>query len=416
MISTPQLVLRAFRTAAGLRAHGTKTGKILKSREKQHKIGRKLLSLHKNQCMISPLEKLVGRYRTLGIDRQLDYDKFYLYSIITHSTAIEGSTITELENQIMFDHGMALKGKSLMEQHMNLDLKAAYEQALVFAKDHAAVSVERLRALSALTMKNTGAVYHTMMGDFSSAKGDLRLLNVSAGAGGKSYMSFNKVPTRLAEFCKELNKKRAQSKKMSMQELYDMSFDAHYDLVTIHPWVDGNGRMARLLMNWLQFEYGLIPSRIFSQDKEEYIKVLVETRENADHSIFRQFMTETMIRQLHHDMDVFEQSMNDDDDVKILRDVNDNAKKHNARTSDYVQKEETPETTFQEAATVYNRTKTKTSYKIIALLRENPAHTTQTLAETIGITTKGVEKQLSKLKLQGLIHRIGPDKGGWWEA
>ncbi len=53
--------------------------------------------------MKSKLEELVGRYRTLGIDRQLDYDKFYLYSIITHSTAIEGSTITELENQIMFE-------------------------------------------------------------------------------------------------------------------------------------------------------------------------------------------------------------------------------------------------------------------------------------------------------------------------
>lgn len=47
--------------------------------------------------MKSELEKLVGRYREFGIDRQLDYDKFYLYSIITHSTAIEGSTITELE-------------------------------------------------------------------------------------------------------------------------------------------------------------------------------------------------------------------------------------------------------------------------------------------------------------------------------
>lgn len=49
--------------------------------------------------MKSEFEKLVGRYRELGIDRQLDYDKFYLYSIITHSTANDGSTITELENQ-----------------------------------------------------------------------------------------------------------------------------------------------------------------------------------------------------------------------------------------------------------------------------------------------------------------------------
>lgn len=52
------------------------------------------------------LEELVRKYRELGIDQQMDYDKFYLYSIITHSTAIEGSTITELENQIMFNQGI----------------------------------------------------------------------------------------------------------------------------------------------------------------------------------------------------------------------------------------------------------------------------------------------------------------------
>lgn len=116
--------------------------------------------------MKSELEKLVGRYRELGIDRQLDYDKFYLYSIITHSTAIEGSTITELENQIMFDNGIALKGKSLVEQNMNLDLKVAYERALVFAREHADVTVELLKELSALTMKNTGSEYHTALGNF----------------------------------------------------------------------------------------------------------------------------------------------------------------------------------------------------------------------------------------------------------
>ena len=40
----------------------------------------------------------IARYRELGIEEQIDYKKFYLYSIITHSTAIEGSTVTEIEN------------------------------------------------------------------------------------------------------------------------------------------------------------------------------------------------------------------------------------------------------------------------------------------------------------------------------
>lgn len=57
-----------------------------------------------------------------------------------------------------------------------------------------------------------------------------------------------------------------------------------------------------------------------------------------------------------------------------------------------------------------------TSEKIIALLRNNPRHSARTLAETIGITEKGIEKQLAKLKSQGLISRIGPAKGGYWEV
>lgn len=340
-------------------------------------VGRKYLYLQKNTAMKSKLEELVGRYRALGIDQQLDYDKFYLYSIITHSTAIEGSTITELENQIMFDNGIALKGKSLIEQNMNLDLKAAYERALIFARQHSDVTVERLKELSALTMKNTGSVYHTMLGDFSSADGDLRLLNVTAGVGGKSYMSFNKVPTRLTEFCNDLNIKRHISSKMDMRELYDMSFDAHFNLVTIHPWADGNGRMARLMMNWLQFEYGLVPSRIFADDKEEYIKALVDTRESENLNVFRNFMTETMIRHLTNDIAAFEESIGE---------------------------------------TTVENVKLSTADWIVSLIKDNPRHSAKSLADAIGISAKGIEKQLAKLKAQGVIRRVGPDKGGIWEV
>jgi len=262
--------------------------------------------------MKTQLEILTERYTELGINSQVDYDKFHLYSIITHSTAIEGSTISELENQIMFDNGISLKGKRLAEQNMNLDLKAAYERMLKYARTHTDINVERLKELAGLTMKNTGTEYHTPLGDFSSAKGDIRLVNVSAGIGGRSYMTFNKVPQKLKEFCETLNAQRRQSATKTMQELYDMSFDAHYRLVTIHPWADGNGRMARLLMNWLQFEYDLIPSRILSDDKEEYIKALVSTREKDDLSIFRAYMTDTMINHLKQDIRAFLESIDSD--------------------------------------------------------------------------------------------------------
>ena len=327
--------------------------------------------------MANKLERLITQYKELGIDNQIDYDKFYLYSLITHSTAIEGSTITELENQIMFDHGVSLKGKSIIEQSMNLDLKTAYEQSIELAKQHTPLSIEMLISLSALVMKNTGKVYKTILGDFSSACGDLRLLNVSAGIGGHSYMNYSKVPAKLAEFCERLNVQRAKASEMSVDDLYQISFDAHYNLVTIHPWADGNGRMARLVMNMLQFEFGLIPTKILKEDKEEYIKALVATRETDNLDIFRSFMSSMMERNLQNEITIYLESIGE----------------NKSRVK--------PE---------------KSRDKIIVFLAEDSMLSAAALAEKIGISVKAVEKHLANLKKDGLIEHIGPAKGGHWKV
>ena len=333
--------------------------------------------------MVNKLEQLVTRYRDLGIDSQIDYDKFYLYSLITHSTAIEGSTITELENQIMFDHGVSLKGKSIEEQSMNLDLKVAYEKAIELAKQHKPITIDMLIYLSALVMRNTGKEYKTALGDFSSARGELRLLNVTAGVGGRSYMNYSKVPAKLAEFCERLNSERAKSSTMSVDELYQITFDAHYNLVTIHPWADGNGRMARLVMNMLQFEFGLIPTKILKEDKEEYIKALVSTREDDNLGIFRGFMTSMMEQNLQNEIATYLNSI----EVEESRD----------KTSKGGEKP------------------TKSRDKVIALLSEDGKLSAVALAEKIGISAKAIEKHLANLKAEGIIERIGPAKGGYWK-
>ena len=334
--------------------------------------------------MANKLEQLVTRYRELGIDNQIDYDKFYLYSLITHSTAIEGSTITELENQIMFDHGVSLKGKSIEEQSMNLDLKVAYEKAIEQAKQHKPITIDLLISLSALVMRNTGKEYNTALGNFSSARGELRLLNVTAGVGGRSYMNYSKVPTKLAEFCEILNSERAKASTMSVDELYLMSFDAHYNLVTIHPWADGNGRMARLVMNMLQFEFGLIPTKILKEDKEEYIKALVATREDDNLDIFRGFMTSMMEQNLQNEITTY---------------------------LDSIEVEESWEKTSKGGEKTI-----KSRDKIIALLSEDGKLSAAALAEKIGISAKAVEKHLTNLKADGIIERIGPAKGGYWKV
>lgn len=58
----------------------------------------------------------------------------------------------------------------------------------------------------------------------------------------------------------------------------------------------------------------------------------------------------------------------------------------------------------------------KSREKITTLLSENPTLSATTIAKIIGISPKGVEKQLARLKTDGLLRRVGPDKGGYWEV
>ena len=238
---------------------------------------------------MTELEQVLSEYNSLGINQQLDYDKFYLYSIITHSTAIEGSTITEIENQLLFDEGLG-SNKPIKEQMMNLDLKKAYEKSFEYAKNHEKITVEKLCTLSGILMQNTGSEFKTIAGNFSVAKGDLRLVNVSAGRGGKSYMAWQKVPSKLQVFCDWLNEERKKIDDMSLSEKYKLSFEAHYQLVSIHPWADGNGRMGRLLMNMIQYEAGIVPSIVKKENRVEYIKSLSESQDMEDSSVFIDFM------------------------------------------------------------------------------------------------------------------------------
>jgi len=320
---------------------------------------------------IDNLIALIERYKDLEIDSQIDYEKFYLYSIITHSTAIEGSTVTEIENQLLFDEGISASGKTIVEQMMNLDLKRAYEESIRMARSKTPITIDVLKNLSHLVMQNTGSTYKTALGDFSSANGDLRLLNVTAGVGGKSYLSYQKVPAKLQEFCDWLNAQRARE--MSLAERYNLSFEAHYRLVTIHPWADGNGRMARLIMNHIQFEFALVPAKVLKEDKGDYINALIATRESEDINHFLDFMASEMIKTISSDIEAYLKS------------------------------------------TEESREKKQTSReKILSILQTHPDYSARKLADEIGISAKAIEKHLAILKAEGRLKREGPDKGGRW--
>lgn len=332
---------------------------------------------------MSKLTDIIKEYKLLGIPDQIDYDKLYLYSIITHSTAVEGSTVTEVENRLMFDDGIS-PNKPLVEQLMNLDLKNAYTEALALADQHTDYSIKLLCHLSGMVMKNTGSEYNTMIGNFSSANGDLRLLNVTAGRGGKSYMSYQKVPQRLEDFCNWLNAQRQKISITDIDKIYELSFMAHYNLVYIHPWADGNGRMSRLVMNMLQAEFGVIPSIVKKECREEYIKSLAASQEDGNPDIFVEFMVNHHIENLEKSITEYNQSINDD----TLNLEND---------------------TLNDTLNLSIKEK-----KILDLIKTNNNITITELINLTGFSRPTITRAISSLKEQQILDRSGAKKNGYW--
>lgn len=326
------------------------------------------------------LKKLLDEHKRLGISEQIDYDKFYLYSIITHSTAIEGSTVTEVEAQLLFDEGITSSKRSIVEMNMNLDLKDAYDYGRKWIKRHEDITIDILIMLASKVMARTGAEYNSMGGSFDASKGELRKLNVTAGAGGKSYLSYLKVPQRLEVFCKELNNRRKMIDVSDAIAIYELSFWAHFELVTIHPWADGNGRTSRLLMNLLQMEHNLLPTKVLKEDKAEYIQALVDTREAEDVEIFINCMASLHTKQIAKDIEYFRRSTEDDVQKNVQKELSDRQR------------------------------------VLIDMMIKDKSITLAEMSKRIGVSSKTVQRDIEKLRNDGLIERIGGRTYGEWRV
>ena len=90
---------------------------------------------------------------------------------------------------------------------MNEDLKKAYELAQEAAKHKTPITSSFLQTLNATLMRTTGSIHNVMSGSFDSSKGEYRLCGVTSGIGGRSYMSCQKVPAKVAELCNRLQER-----------------------------------------------------------------------------------------------------------------------------------------------------------------------------------------------------------------
>ena len=143
-----------------------------------------------------------------------------------------------------------------------------------------------IKEINADVMHSTGSVHNTPLGTYDGSKGKYRLQDVYAGT--TRFPNCNKVPGMVDDFCSwaddQLNKVKAT------EDIFNLAADAHYKLVSIHPFIDGNGRTSRAIMNYIQLRFTK-PLIILSQDNRfEYYKALQRTRKEEDISIIRTFI------------------------------------------------------------------------------------------------------------------------------
>lgn len=220
------------------------------------------------------------------------------------------------------------------------------------------------------------------------------MVGVTAGIGGRSYMDYRKVPMKLEEFCKQMNERReALIKNPNPIDAYLLSFDAHDILVTIHPWVDGNGRMSRLIMNHIQYEFDLIPTKVVKEDKAEYIQALNDSREEESMVPFQLFMIKEHIKNLRNE--IAEQKKSQSEDFAYLETK--------------VDQKGGPE-----KGKVDQKSGPETRISILQLIQENESITSREMSNRLGINRSAISKHLKKMQEENIIRREGSQKSGRW--
>lgn len=216
----------------------------------------------------------------------IDFEKFNHISLVHHSTKIEGSTLTEVEAQVLISEGLTPKGKPIEHSLMVTDHFSALNYILSIAKEKQLLTISFIQQINAMVMKHTGKLYHTPLGNIDASTGAFRKGNVSAGV--SYFPNYDKVEKLTIELVATLNNQLKNN--LSIEDQIELAFEAHFKLVSIHPFYDGNGRTSRLLMNYIQAYFQLPLAIVYNESKADYIQALIDARQNNNISIFTSFM------------------------------------------------------------------------------------------------------------------------------
>lgn len=215
------------------------------------------------------LPQLLDRYRAMTTASQ-GGQLNDLVRLSHQSIALEGTPLTLAQTRHLLLSAQRLTGQPLPDQWRMIDHHNALQLVLTKAEQHEPLNRTILQEIAATLMAQTGGPVYSLLSQVDTRTGALRL--DSAGIGQRTLVSAHQLPTTLDALLKEINTRISRLK--TPRQVYDLSFDAHFRLLTLHPFGAGNGPMARLLMTYVQHYHHLPLSTIDPGHRMDYQRAL----------------------------------------------------------------------------------------------------------------------------------------------
>jgi len=198
-----------------------------------------------------------------------------------NSNAIEGNTLTLKETALVLQQGITIAGKPLREHLEAVNHREAIQKLEEIVQKKSSLSEESVRSLHRIILK----------GIDDAEAGRWRRERVRILGAVHLPPDPIKVPRLMAEFTDWLVKEEPKAHPVWFAGM------AHYRFVHIHPFIDGNGRCARLLMNLVLMRGGFPPAVILKVDRPKYYRFLQQADQN-EYDNYLRFIARSVERSL----------------------------------------------------------------------------------------------------------------------
>ncbi|ANB03013.1 Fic family protein [Ectothiorhodospira sp. BSL-9] len=209
-----------------------------------------------------------------GLDRDLQQSLLsQIRDLWTHtSTALEGNSLTLGETKFVIEEGLTVSGKPLKDHQEVMGHARAIE--LIYKALGGEVTESHLFDLHRAVQSELVADIYKPCGAWKVEPNGTYAVTEEGRQAFIEYASPEDVPALMAGWLAELN--RLAEEPLSETDAVDAYARLHLGFVHVHPFWDGNGRLARLLSNIPALRSGHLPVVIDVRDRKEYIDILAQ--------------------------------------------------------------------------------------------------------------------------------------------